>query len=97
MKIIFGQLDQAMGTVQQHTAITIPWAMAKLALHQLRNQIQAYELFYGPIKITMDMLPPEPNAPTGEFATDKFMEIYEAAKKLREDFIAQLKREQNLP
>jgi hypothetical protein len=95
LKIIFGQLDQAIGVIEQHTAITVPWALAKLALYHLRSQILAREMFWGPIRLTDDMLPTEPVPPAKELSENpRFVALYEAAKKLREEYIAEVKEQQ---
>lgn len=90
MKLIFGQLDQANGAISQHTAITLPWAIVKLSLYHLRAQVVAYEMYYGPIKITPDLIPqPPPLEP--QFKGNPVIErIHEAVKKLHEEFVESL-------
>jgi len=44
LKMIFGQLDQSEGkaVVEQHTAVTIPWAQAKVLSYYLQVNLTAY-------------------------------------------------------
>jgi hypothetical protein len=93
LKVIFGRLDQTQGVVSQHTAITIPWSLAKLALYHLQTHVMTYEGFYGPIKLSDDILPFEPPPLPKELANNpKAIELFEAMKKLRSDFIAEVKK-----
>jgi hypothetical protein len=87
MKIIFGELDQGAGTIQQHTAIAMPWIMAKLMVHHLSMQIATHEIVHGKIRIPPDVLPPEVTPPPASFKDDpKFQKVYEALKTLHEEF-----------
>jgi hypothetical protein len=44
LKIIFGQLDQQLGTIDQQTAVTVSWLLAKLAAFHLSMQVETYEV-----------------------------------------------------
>lgn len=89
LKVIFGQLDQAMGVVQQHTAVTIPWTIAKLALYHLQSQVAAYEIVYGPIKLSSEILPVEPGSLEPPFKGNAVLErVHEEIKKLHKEFIS---------
>jgi len=91
LKIIFGQLDQAAGIVDQHTAITIPWSLVKLALFHLRAQIAAHEIVYGKIMLSPDVLPPEPPPLPDELKdSPAFQQVYNTVKKMRDEFIESL-------
>jgi hypothetical protein len=88
LKFIFGELDQAGGTVEQHTSITIPWSMAKLLLYLLRLQVVAHEIGYGKIPIADDVKPTEIQPPPENLKDNQtFQKIYEAMKKEREEFL----------
>lgn len=88
LKLIFGQLDQATGIIEQHTAITVPWSLVKLSLYHLAAQITAYEIIYGKVALSPDVLPPEPVPPPEEYKENAaFQRVYEALKRLHEDFI----------
>jgi hypothetical protein len=64
LKLIFGQLDQSSGkaVVEQHTAMTIPWAQVKLLAYFLELQVGSYEAEYGTIRIHPSIRPPLPDA-----------------------------------
>lgn len=59
LKLIFGQLDQSEGKakVAQHTAVTVPWPLAKLMVYWLRGQIEAHELVNGKIRMPPPVVP----------------------------------------
>lgn len=91
LKMIFGQLDQSKepNLVKQHLAVTIPWTQAKLLLFFLHVHVKAEELQDGKIHIRPDIRPTEIPPPTeDQMKNPSFMEFYEFAKKLREEFIA---------
>lgn len=93
LKIIFGQLDQSgsKAAVEQHVAVTIPWAQAKLTLYYLRLQIEAMETQSGKIAIRADLIPQEPPPLTPEQeAIPGGKELRERILKLRQEFIADL-------
>ena len=95
LKLIFGQLDQTGGKVRilQHSAITVPWTMAKLMVYWLRGQIEAHELANGKIHMPPAIIPPalppvteeqkkqDPNAET----------VYAIFNRLRDELVASLK------
>lgn len=93
LRLIFGQLDQAVGVVDQHTAVTIPWTLAKLALYHLECQLAAYEIIYGKIVLSTDVLPPVPPPLSDEQKQNPaFQRIHEAIKILREEFVRDAQR-----
>jgi hypothetical protein len=60
LKLFFGQWYQAMdgkSEVDWHSAVTIPWAQAKLLAHYLKVNVAVYEGINGKIKIPADMKP----------------------------------------
>jgi hypothetical protein len=88
LKVIFGQLDQMAGTIEMHTAMTIPWAAAKLALYYLGTQIAAYELVNGKIQIPPAVVPPEPPPPPEAYKNDpNIQKIRGKIMQLREEFL----------
>jgi len=88
LKLIFGQLDQALGIIDQHTAITIAWPVVKLGLYNLAAQIAAYEIVYGKIRLSSDVLPPAPLPPPDEHKDNPlFQKVYDRLKELHEEFI----------
>lgn len=97
LKLIFGQLDQSEGKVRviQHTAITMPWALAKLTIYWLRGQVEVYEAVHGPIAVPTAVIPQEPPHITDELRrqdanADK---VYEIFNRLRREFIASLNKQ----
>lgn len=93
LKLIFGQLDQSEGRVRvvQHSAITVPWAQAKLMVYWLRGQIEAHELVNGKIHVPSPVIPP-PFPLTEELKkSDPNAEaIYAIFNRLRDEFISSL-------
>ncbi len=88
LRLIYGQIDQAAGVVDQHTGVTIPWVVAKLGLHFLNTQVAAHEIVYGKIAIPKELFPLEPPPPPKELSQNPLVQqVYEALKKLREEFI----------
>lgn len=93
LKLTFGELDQSMGTISQHTAVTIPWSLAKLFSFLLQTQITAYEMQSGKIKIPTELTPPEFPVPSGEMKDNPAIQrTYEALVKLREQFLEEIKQ-----
>jgi hypothetical protein len=91
LKILFGQLNQAFSPniVEQHTAVTIAWAEAKLLLHFLNIQIAAYEQVNGRIALHPSVLPPAPNPPDeATVKTEpKALEVYQTLKRIHDEFV----------
>jgi len=89
LKLIFGQLDLMSGfeVIKLHTAVTMPWAAAKLMAYWLKLNIDLYELENGPIMINSRMLPPEPAPPEQE--SELMRRSYDLAVRSRLRFIAE--------
>ena len=69
LKLIFGQLDQTSRSkrvVNWHTAVTIPWAQAKIMAYYLAINVVFHEIQHGPIKVPSTVLPPFPREPLEE-------------------------------
>ena len=68
LKILFGQLEQHTGTpeVTMHTAVTIPWATAKVLEYYVRANVAYCEKTFGPIKVPEFAVPAIPEAPSEE-------------------------------
>lgn len=93
LKLVFGQLDQTGGTavVNQHTAITLPWSQAKIFSYLLEAHLLAFEMANGKIMVPSNTIPPELPPPTDDIkANPNAQQIYDALKKLREEFITGL-------
>jgi len=94
LTLVFGQSDLSTGTevIKQHTAITIPWTVAKLALYYLGININFHELYNGGIPVAPNQIPPafpEPSADTR--AKDPHaVEAFNLGQKLRDEFISAL-------
>jgi hypothetical protein len=93
LKLTFGEASQRTNSVDWHTSITIPWVQAKLMIYFLQANVAAYEINSGKIKIPDLILPAEwPSAvPTEQASDPKALEVLDALKKLREQFLASLK------
>lgn len=84
-KIIFGQTDQMGGKpneVNWHTAITMPWGVAKILSRMLILNVVAAEMQLGPIHINPIVMPPPPVEPTGEMDTPPVRTLYELHQRL---------------
>lgn len=84
-KIVFGQTDQMSGKPQGinwHTAITMPWGVAKIMNHFLTLNIAAHEFQFGRVHIPKDSMPPEPIAPTGPDDTPSTRALHRIAQQL---------------
>ncbi|SRR6266446_7105866 len=96
LKLIFGQLDQTGGKVKivQHTAITIPWAQAKLMVYWLRGQIEAHELTNGKIQVPPPVIPPPLPPITEEIKKSEpnAEAVYAIFSRLREEFVSSLNK-----
>jgi len=95
LKLIFGQLDQGGGKTRivQHSAITMPWPLAKLMVYWLRGQIEAHELANGKIHIPPPVIPPALPPVTEEIKKlDVNAEaVFAIFNRLREEFLSSLK------
>jgi hypothetical protein len=98
LKFVFGQLDQSAGTapakVTAHSAITVPWAQAKLIAYWLRVQIEVQEMTIGKIKIPAAVIPPPPPPLTDELkrSDPNAEKVYALIGKLRDEFVASLEK-----
>lgn len=68
LKIIFGQLEQHTGkaTVDWNTAVTLPWAYAKVLLYYLQVHLAVHESLDGQISIPRRVVPMLPELPPQE-------------------------------
>lgn len=85
LKLIFGQLDQSSGelAIDQHTAVAISWAQAKLMSYYLQLNLAIHEADNGPITVPASVKPPKPERPVGDLANDpKAQALYELAQKM---------------
>ncbi len=94
LKLIFGQLDQSEGAavIQQHTAMTIPWASAKLLMYYLQLNIAGYELQNGKIKIPNELIPPPADRlpKEEEESNPNLKKLFDLVESLRKQFIENL-------
>lgn len=94
LKLIFGQLDQSgkEPKVVQHTAITIPWALAKIASYWLRGIVESQELVNGKISVPNNIIPPELPGPSDEIRQNdpNADAIFGIFKRVRDNLIADL-------
>jgi hypothetical protein len=91
LKLIFGQLDQTGGkaNIAQHTAVTIPWAQAKLLAYFLQANVFFQEKLHGKIIVPTSVLPPDPSIVFKEMAADpKTKDVVEYMQKLRDALVA---------
>jgi len=68
LKMIFGQLDQGKGVIEQHTSMTLSWLHAKVAAYYLLINVLLQQSRTGAISIPSVVTPsrPDRNDPTIE-------------------------------
>jgi hypothetical protein len=98
LRLIFGQIDQRDQLthglkIVQHSAITIPWPMAKLLHFWLKGQIEAHELTNGKIHVPPNVIPPKLPEPSKELISldSNAAAVYAIFNRIRDEFIASLK------
>ncbi len=98
LTLVFGQSDTTGESeiVRQHTAITMPWAVAKLALYYLQLNIVIQEGYNGKIPVPKPQIPsplPEPTQET--IANDpSAYPSFEAGVRVWEAFMDSLPRKE---
>lgn len=95
LKILFGQSEQESGTevIEQHTAITVPWPVVKLAIYYLQVQLTVHQITNeNRVAIPPNQIPPPfPQTLPPELENDPHTaEVRQAVIKLREQFLASL-------
>jgi hypothetical protein len=89
LKIYFGQLQQLppKNDVDWHTAMTIPWTLAKVMEYYLRANIAFYQAKFAPINLPRQLRPPIPVPPTEEQIKDdpQATELWHVYKKIYEE------------
>ncbi len=92
LKLIFGQSDLHTGSevVEQHTAITVPWALAKMMIYYLAVNVIAQESQNGQITIPPIHLPPAIEPPTDEQSKQLIdaEKLHAQLKDLRDRFLS---------
>jgi hypothetical protein len=89
LRIFFGQLmPGALGEVDWHTDVTIPWAQAKLMHHYLGINLGLYELENGKIRIPPGVLPPVMESPPSGIDTSnpQALQTFEFVQKAIQAF-----------
>lgn len=61
LKILFGQLDQALSVVDQHTAITMAWPHAKVAAYYMVVNLIIHQARNGHVDLPPSVVPPRPD------------------------------------
>jgi len=80
LKVLLGQLSLVKTpTIEWHTALTMPWAAAKILSYMLSLNISMYESNNGKIPIDKNVIPPAPDPPTGEHDTPQNRAFYDRA------------------
>jgi hypothetical protein len=91
LKLVFGELAPALlkkGVIDWHTAITLPWAQAKLMSYYLQLNVEVHELQNGVIKIPSMMLPPGPEIPKTSDPGEKA--VFELINEHRKRFLGRM-------
>ena len=92
LRILFGQLDQAVGKVFQELSVNMPWNLAKLLLFHLQVQVAAFEIQHGKMKIAAEIIPPPFPPPPDELKDNPvFQKVFEAINKIHADFVKENK------
>lgn len=99
LKVVFGLVDQAgvakippRAIVEQHTAMNLAWPEVKVLIYFMQVHLAGYEKTNGKVKIPTDALPPEiPSNLPPQYDTQEGRESIELLRRMREEFIANLK------
>jgi hypothetical protein len=96
LKVVFGQTDLSNPpheVVFQHTAMTIPWADAKLILYYLTVQLIFQEADNGTVVVPPNQAPaPLPPLPPHLKNNEAAQRAHETAAKYRESFLAMMSK-----
>jgi len=94
LRMVFGENESLGGkrVVQQHTAMSVSWAEAKILAYFLQLHIAAAEKVNGKINVPRSVWPTEPIPPSEELKRENPLaeSIYQMAKQMHERFIANL-------
>ena len=93
LKIEFGETDLYSGTeiTRHHTAITIPWPLAKIALYYLEVNLAVHELTVGKVAIPPSQIPAPVGGVPPEMASDPMAhKVNELISKIRQKFVDSL-------
>jgi hypothetical protein len=95
LKVVLGETDLSTGTevVRQHTAITMPWSLVKVAIYYLQVNLAIHEVYNGKVSVPPTQMPPSPPPIPPEQAKDPASaEVKDLVTKIRADFIASLSK-----
>ena len=94
LKVVFGEVDISTGqeVIKQHTGVTLPWQVIKLAIYYLQVNLMAHEAQNGKVLIPRSQLPPPFPPPTAEEQGKvlRAKELFEAINRYREEFLKTL-------
>ena len=87
LKILFGQLCQhtGSGSMDWHTAITMPWMQAKVFAYYLSLNIAIHEMETGKIDVHPNVLPAKLNLPEDKKNDPKAIALNEFATRLHKE------------
>ncbi|HEV7674748.1 MAG TPA: DUF3467 domain-containing protein [Candidatus Angelobacter sp.] len=92
MKLVFGQTDQNIGpnAIVQHTAVTIPWAQAKVLAYTLSLALADQEARSGRIQLKKGIIGefPEQMPKALRDSGEMSEETWKALRKMQQDFVA---------
>lgn len=90
LKITFGEVDLSLGenVILQHTAVNIPWALAKTLAYLIHFQVIGHEATMGRVKIPGGVIAPLPaEMPDSLKKANVSEETYAKGRALFEQFI----------
>jgi len=88
LKVLFGQVEQhPKFNINYHTAVTMPWAQAKLLGYYLRLQVAWHEAVNGEVKLPSNLVPNklEATAEDYENMTPEVRAFWELASRLHRE------------
>jgi hypothetical protein len=91
MKLIFGQLDQKLGSnvVVQHGSITIPWPQVKMMLYFIQANLSSHEARNGRVILQPGLISPVPEKVPPAFANNpKEVKAHAALREIQQAFFA---------
>jgi hypothetical protein len=93
LRLVFGETDLSSGTeiTKQHTAITLPWPLVKVALYYLQVNLAVHELTVGKVIVPPTQIPVPASEVPPAMANDPMAhKVKDLVAKTRQKFLDSL-------